>query len=535
MITQREADIPYAQTFASMQSKSVTALVIGDPHFKVANIRETDKMVETIVKIAKEKQPDIIVVLGDVLDRHETIHVSPLTRAIKFLSLLMNIAPTFVLIGNHDLKNNRQFLSDEHPFNSLKYWDESWHENLIQPDGNTDTSIPMKRMTIVDTTILVTIKDQIFVFVPYVPPGRFEEALNKCPGWEKATCIFGHQEFNGAQMGAIISTEGDKWPLKYPYVVTGHIHDYQELQVNILYTGTPIQHAFGDRHDKTISYFTFYSPINRDHQRIDLALPRKHIVRITCAEVSTYIPQPNCELKIIIRGTSGDIKAIIKHPNIDIWKRAGYKIVYKDTPLNVSDIIHDDINENKPIISKSPLRFSTVLYNNISNNSRLQFLYTKMFGKISTAYSTGNDCVVLGKINDNSFSFNKINEDALINSFNKDNKDNKQNNVLTLNVKPPTLAINQLPISLPVKLPTLAMNQLPISLKLPTLAMNQLTISLPDDKNANPTITPPSFSISKPVLSNSMTVSNLQVEQPSFASTNPFHIKVSNVISPKIT
>jgi DNA repair exonuclease SbcCD nuclease subunit len=222
--------------------ESLTALVIGDPHFKVSNVRETDAMAGAIIRVAINRHPDIIIVLGDILDRHETIHVSPLTRATNFLASLMNIAPTFVLIGNHDLKNNRQFLSDEHPFTALKLW-----ANI--PSTNVNTISEIKRITIVDTTTLVTIKGHILVFVPYVPPGRFEEALNRCPGWEQATCIFGHQEFSGAQMGAIVSIEGDKWSLTYPYVVTGHIHDYQEPQINILYTGTPILHAFGDLHE----------------------------------------------------------------------------------------------------------------------------------------------------------------------------------------------------------------------------------------------------------------------------------------------
>src|SRR5436305_10563098 len=179
----------------------ITVLVIGDPHFKISNVCDTDLMVESIIRIATERHPDIIVVLGDILDRHENIHVSPLTRSIKFLTSLMTIAPTYALIGNHDLKNNKQFLSDEHPFTALKF---------------------LPGITIVDTTILTIIKNQTFVFVPYVPPGRFEEALNKCDNWQTATCIFAHQEFKGAQMGAIVSTEGDSWLTSQPYVASGH-------------------------------------------------------------------------------------------------------------------------------------------------------------------------------------------------------------------------------------------------------------------------------------------------------------------------
>lgn len=332
----------------------VSAYAIGDLHYKISNIRETDTMVEAIIVSVTEIQPDIIIVLGDVLNSHDVIHVSPLTRAISFLARLMRIAPVYVLIGNHDLKNNRQFLSDEHPFTALKFWGSN--------------------MTIVDTTMKVTIKGQIFVFVPYVPPGRFEEALNHCQGWETASCIFAHQEFRGARMGALISTEGDIWPLTNRFVVSGHLHDYQEPQDNILYTGTPIQHAFGDHHDKTISYFTFRSPNDRDHQRIDLRLPRKFIVRLTCAEVTTYVPRDNCELKIIIRGTSGELKAIKNHINVGLWKKQGYKIIYKDLPNSQSDQ-----TEILNPISRAPLKFSTIFYQTISSHPRLEPLYARIF------------------------------------------------------------------------------------------------------------------------------------------------------------
>ena len=356
------------QTILNRQTETqtpITVLVVGDPHFKVSNVHETNAMVEAIIRIVNTRNPDIVVVLGDVLDRHETIHVSPLTRSVKFLHELMMLVPTFVLIGNHDLKNNRQFLSDEHPFTALKYmFDMSTHHAI--------------KGAIVDSTIMRTINGHKFVFVPYVPPGRFREALDICPGWDQATCIFAHQEFRGCQMGAIISTDGDIWDLTSPYVISGHIHDYQELQPNILYTGTPIQHAFGDRHDKTISCFTFHSPNIRDQIRIDLGLRRKHIIRITCAEISSYVPQENCDLKIVISGTSGEIRAIKAHPNIDIWKKLGHRIVYKDLPINSTEIAFDDA----PVVARAPLRFSTVLYNTIVNNPRMGALYDRIFGGI---------------------------------------------------------------------------------------------------------------------------------------------------------
>lgn len=338
----------------------VSALIIGDPHFKISNVAETDAMVEAIKRIALARKPDIIVVLGDVLDRHETIHVCPFTRAIDFLAFLMTIAPVYLLIGNHDLKNNRQFLSDEHPFRALKYWH--------------DRADPHKSIIVVDTTTKAIIKNQVFIFVPYTPCGRFLEALNTCPGWEAASCIFAHQEFKGAQMGAFTSVEGDEWPLINPYIISGHIHDYQELQSNILYPGTPIQHTFGDNSNKRITYAKFRNINERSSERVDLGLPKKFIVHITCQEVSGYKPTDNSQLKIVIRGSSGDIKYIMKHPNIDVWKRQGHKITYKDITVTIG---------TEPVLIKAPPRFSTALYNSVSNDQRLLPLYKQIFGDIT--------------------------------------------------------------------------------------------------------------------------------------------------------
>jgi DNA repair exonuclease SbcCD nuclease subunit len=342
---------------------SVSILTIGDPHFKVNNIVETEKMVDAIVNVALEKKPDLIVVLGDVLDRHETIHVSPLNRSIMFLERLSRISPTYVLIGNHDLKNNRQFLSTEHPFKALEYW--------YDTKDFTKISVDARVITIVDTPKSVVIRGQLFVFVPYVPPGRFMEALEELD-WKEASCIFAHQEFKGSKLGSNVSEEGDGWLLTNPYIVSGHIHDYHEPQPNIIYTGTPIQHAFGDHQDKTISYFTFISATERIHQRIDLMLLKKHVVHLQCEDVNTYIPRENCELKIVITGTSGDNKAIKKHPNVIFWQKQGIKVCYKDIPIT-KDFNYEKIDKH--------IKFSDELYNNVKTNQRLETLYTKLFGK----------------------------------------------------------------------------------------------------------------------------------------------------------
>ena len=353
--------------FIKMNPDKITCLVIGDPHFKVGNVKETDEMCEAIYRVVREKKPDFIVVLGDILDRHESIHAAPLCRSVDFLTKLEKLCGeygTWVLIGNHDMPNNRQFLTQIHPFTALKHLSEE------------------QKLCIADTTINRTWKNNKFkfVFVPYVPPGRFVDALNTLADgtWTDATAIFAHQEFFGCKMGAIISNEGDKWPLGNPYVISGHIHDYQEPQTNILYTGTPMQHAFGDQHHKTISYFEFNvkdGKVERKHERIDLHLRKKHLEHITCTEVSGHIPRNNCDLKIVITGTSPEIKTILQHPNIEIWKKAGHKIVYKDNAT---------AGEFSAIASapRIQITFTQALQNAIANDTQLHLVYQKAFGQM---------------------------------------------------------------------------------------------------------------------------------------------------------
>ena len=135
----------------------ITCLAIGDPHFKINNVRTSEEMTKRVIKVAQERRPDFITVLGDVLDRHETIHVEPLVRATQFLLELEKIAPTYVIIGNHDRPNNSDFLSHWHPFAAISQW---------------------KNTKIVDKVVIDTIKGCTFIWVPYVPNGRFIEALD---------------------------------------------------------------------------------------------------------------------------------------------------------------------------------------------------------------------------------------------------------------------------------------------------------------------------------------------------------------------
>lgn len=311
----------------SIESK-MKILAIGDPHFKINNVVETDLMARKIFQLIEDRKPDFVVVLGDVLDRHESIHVNPLTRATSFLKGIAQRAPIYVLIGNHDRPNNSTFLTDVHPFVALNEW------------VNT---------VIIDKTKDVTIGEHLFSFVPYVPPGRFLEALGSSEreNWKSARVIFAHQEFKGAKMGAVISTEGDSWEMDWPLVISGHIHDYDHLQENIYYAGTPIQHAFGDRDDKTVLWIDVKDEITV--QRVDLELPRKILVYLTPEQIASWEPDLTQQIKIVLRGPTSILSQIMRSEKIKRWIERGVKVVRQDMP------------DDRPVSLVQPQKFSQML------------------------------------------------------------------------------------------------------------------------------------------------------------------------------
>ena len=95
-------------------------LLIGDPHFKINNAEETTQLHQETIKYVKNNTLDFVVIMGDVLDTHEKIHVQPLCRAVNYITEISNHVKTYVLIGNHDRINNVVFLTEDHPFTGLK-------------------------------------------------------------------------------------------------------------------------------------------------------------------------------------------------------------------------------------------------------------------------------------------------------------------------------------------------------------------------------------------------------------------------------
>ena len=429
---------------------------IGDPHFKESNPGQTKSMTKRIVEIARERKPDLIICLGDVLDRHAKLHTDPLCEAIDFFRQLSEIAHLCILIGNHDRRTNTDFLSDRHPFTAVKYW---------------------KNVTIAETVKVKNINGHMIPLVPYVWPGRFVEALdtysfnesqewsqndpasylvsilgeeaamaiqrkvglnglseiaeivfnsqkseetriaennpsetdspeeqapisvvikNKEDGegsvgtelallpdysqkwWWKSSIIFAHQEFRGAKMGAIISEVGDRWPLNGPLVISGHIHDHQKVQENVWYTGTPIQHGFGDTSGKTISLMSWSnSEQGWEEERIDLGLIKRKTVRMGVLDLIAWVPPKGFLLKLVISGTPGELRTLSALCKIHALRRNGIVVTIKtlaDKPLLIT---------NPNGVKYSSVSYLIALWKEVSRNERTKSWFKSIFGGLA--------------------------------------------------------------------------------------------------------------------------------------------------------
>jgi DNA repair exonuclease SbcCD nuclease subunit len=290
--------------------KQIRCLAIGDPHFQVNNATDCKELIEKLHLAVQELQPDFVVVLGDLLHTHEKVHIVPLKLATELITRLAQLVPVWLLIGNHDMINHCQFLTDNHPFNSFK---------------------KINNVVVCDRVKVFKTQGFKFVFCPFVAPERFEEALNtlKDP-WDDATCIFAHQEFYGCRFNPVMtSTEGDIWPEEYPLVVSGHIHISQRLQDNIYYTGSSMQHSFAETDKKTVALVTFESK-EFEIEKIDLEMPRKKIVYRDLARVleKGYNPPATSKVKLVVRGSTEEFRLFRKSKHWKSLMEAGVMCVH---------------------------------------------------------------------------------------------------------------------------------------------------------------------------------------------------------------
>ena len=237
-------------------------LFIGDPHYKPSNVKDTELMESQVLFYIEKLKPDVVINLGDTLDTHERIHIGSLARSVQFMNEISKLTKHVVLIGNHDRKNNSEFLTEVHPFIACTIM------------NNNNNNIGFVSTGLVSDKIL---------YVPYVPNGRFKEACDiilkshfklaedfKIDKYsEYINLIVCHQEFKGVKMGGIISEDGDDYKVFDVPIISGHIHETQIIE-NVLYPGTPMLHGFGSKNVCRLNYVELSNSNSNSNSNLNL-------------------------------------------------------------------------------------------------------------------------------------------------------------------------------------------------------------------------------------------------------------------------
>lgn len=346
---------------------TLNVLCIGDIHIQTNNTVDIKIFIEKLNEYIKKNEEliDIIVLMGDILHTHERLHTIPFNIANDLIDQLSKIKSLYVLVGNHDYINNSQFLTNNHWMNCFKN---------------------KKNVFIVDNVLICNHNNLNVVMSPYVPDGRFVEALNQLKSvtnfnWMNAECILAHQLFDGAKMGAIVAENVEKWEESYPYLVSGHIHDKQKVQNNLYYTGSSMQHAFGESHDKTICLLKIDTSIQIEE--IDLNLPKKQILyydienidpsidkenEILVSKILDILETPNTHYKITITGNFEQFKMFKKSPVYLKLQKNGTKVIFKN---KLVDILNKKHLLNSTVNNAENLSFKDILHELVSNDNKL--------------------------------------------------------------------------------------------------------------------------------------------------------------------
>lgn len=327
-------------------------IAIGDPHIKTDNIDDVNLFLQRLEDLIIKTNPDFCVILGDILHTHERLHSIALNKAYEFINMVRQHTLTFALVGNHDMYNNQQYLNTNHWMNGMK----EWHN-----------------VRIIDTVQFYEVDNHKFVFCPYVPPGRFVEALDTAGNWSDADCIFAHQEFAGCKMGAVVSIHGDDWPDSYPRVVSGHIHAHQYIGRRVYYPGSAMQHAFGES-EKNIIPILEWVDGEYNLEEVDLELPRKKIIYVDMKDIDKVSCQETVNHeKITVRGSKEDFKAFKKTKKYKDITKSGRKVVFKPDKIEL---------QQKYDYQPDDKDFYTILQNLISKEQDNHLI--KLWQKIRT-------------------------------------------------------------------------------------------------------------------------------------------------------
>lgn len=339
----------------------MSILIVGDLHFKPGNVRQTTIIQQDIMEIINKQEILMVILLGDTLDNHEKINMECYNRACDMFDMIISTGiPLFVIIGNHDRANNKVYMTNRHPFrgycniSGIKIVDKCYlHQfTVTQNDGN--------------------IANLKFCFVPFVPDGMYLQALSDCNiNPNEVSIFFSHSEFHGCKINKLSKSKCDIWPVEYPLNISGHIHDEEVVQDNLIYVGTPFQHTYSDSIDKGLFIMNLR---NGEYklEKLKTNVPRKVTWQVHYTQLQNITLNPDLDIKLEIFGPTQCVKELMKRPDM-IEKFGSVVKRYKDETVKDSskDLITVPASDNQ--------QFSQIFLNEISKDETMNFIYSHLF------------------------------------------------------------------------------------------------------------------------------------------------------------
>ena len=213
-------------------------LRVGDPHVTVSNLEESNKLMEFIVKTAREREVNRIEFLGDLFDTHAVIRSEVLQFWTKWFRILGGFDgdETFqvvVIVGNHDQVGSKEKEGYIHALTPFKEFTTQRHNHE-------------RNLIIIDVPTLLPHNNGTSGYIAYIPhisgAESFLQSANNLKAADinnKATHAVCHQTFLGATYeNGIFAEDGiDINLVPFDHIVSGHIHKSQTIG-KCFYPGT---------------------------------------------------------------------------------------------------------------------------------------------------------------------------------------------------------------------------------------------------------------------------------------------------------
>ena len=210
-------------------------MLVGDPHVRVQNMAESERLLGFVKAQAKSHGADAVVFMGDLFHNHAVLRMEVVQFWQRWATSFGDI--NFVcIVGNHDQAGSRQAERSGSALDTIKGLSEG--------------------VMVFDQCGLLF--DSIGI-VPYVScEETFLEECHRVFEMGGKKTLLCHQTFSGAHYGAMYAPDGfDSEKVPQASIISGHIHSAQRFG-KVWYPGTPRWEGLADANlEKSIYVLDF--------------------------------------------------------------------------------------------------------------------------------------------------------------------------------------------------------------------------------------------------------------------------------------